>query len=257
LTTIDGELYIQNTAFSSLDLSHLNSVRYVSIYNNANLSLSLPGVSTLEQLTINTEPKATSLPLLASASSLNLSGTLPSTVSFPELTTVSQLYIDSSPLATLDVPKLATLTYLNLYYNPNLALSLPLITTLNQIQTQGGLQSLALNNLSSVAYVYFGSSAITSISFPALTSVSDAFQVVDSAAVTAVNVPSLKSITNSLQLANNALLASFNAPLNSHLYNLYIYNNPKFPQCRVAQIATATTAGYVYTTNNDNSATCP
>jgi hypothetical protein len=108
-------------------------------------------------------------------------------------------------------------------------------------------------------YVQF-TTALTSLSLPALTSVSGILQVYDNAALTNVSLPALTSVSGDFQVTENTALTSMSLPVLTTVGGVFrVENSFALPACQ-AQAVRDQLISFAETTTisgNDDAGTCP
>lgn len=183
LTVLGGSVNIQqNNALTAVSMPQItqhgyaNSLPVIISYNPQLTSISFPVLQAVRDCKIegNHSLATINLPVLATAKDLYINHTASLTsISLPALTTVERLYItNDTALATVSLPLLNYTTFINVSSNAALlSTSFPSLVTggIFAIQYNPLLNSIQVPLLVSVCFNIIGNDAITSLSFPSLT----------------------------------------------------------------------------------------
>ncbi len=256
VTEVTGSVEVDATGLSTLDLSALTTVggtfRIYSFTPNA--TVSVPSLTTANQVLVGGTFTNVAFPKLTTVTgSVQLNG--------------------MSSMTTLDLSKLqsvggyASLTCGNGSYSPGLnidnaskltSLSLPALTTASgsvHINNAGSLTSLSFPVLTSVGELSVANAPVlTSLSLPKLATTQSLS--VGSTGLTTLSFPLLTSTSSGFNVASNSALTSLSAPLLTTACLFWVRFNPQLPSCLVTPLAAQSGATSVALSGNDDNATC-
>ncbi len=242
-----GGLYVYGiSTLTSLNLPALTQASIVEIAEMDGLTaLALPGLTQVfSELEIN-YMQLTSLDLshLASVGYLQLENVdVLTTLSAPALTTANAIDIEGdSALTSVSMPKLASASnYFEIWDMPNAV-------------------AIDVSALAQAGSVYLGELPNTSLSLPALVSVSDEVEIYQNSLLTSVSLPLW--VSGDLDLEYNSVLPSISLPKYTQAHYLTVDGNPVLPYCAVLALYEQMNGAPGYNINNndntDTSCTLP
>jgi hypothetical protein len=259
--TASGLLNISdNASLATANFGSLSTAGGINIQTNGLTSISFPALTTVSgqgQLIIgsNASLATANFGSLSTAGSINIQSNGLTSISFPALTTMGgQLYIQSNPsLATANFGSLTTVSgQLNILSNASLtSANFGSLTTVSGTLYIGGNASLASANFGSlttaggglVAFAIDGirieSNGLTSISFPALTSINGQLNITGNASLATANFGNLTSV-NYINIQSNGLTSISFPALTNVSTGLNISDNVSLA---IANFGSLTTAG--------------
>jgi len=265
---------VRCSQLTNVDLSALTSLNEVYIYGDSVLqSVNFGGLQSVDEgFYIDQCPKLNSLQLPqikkiglneAGTYALWIRNTIINSLSFPLLTRVSGwLQIDNNNVLTsVSAPLLTQQTLVRSATNASIyfAITGPALTTVSfpslvsaaQIGISGpNLTSVNFNSLVTASDLSVnGSNFLTSLSFPALTTVSGfsgytSFN--NNSALTSLSLPLLKTSTSGMSVQNDPALSSLSLPSLQNLDYIYVSNTA----ITSFTLPVLSTIGYIYMTNN-------
>jgi hypothetical protein len=226
------------TNLTTVNLSMITTAINIEIANNTILAnVDLGGLVKCDgYILISESPQLVNLNLSAlskiTSSGLNISNIGISSLALPNLNKlIGELSIrNNQNLTTINLPNANGISYIDI--SDNLVLSAINLASLSAcknsftISDNSLLSSINFNNLSSTAdFTIQNNPALTTFSFPQLTTLTVGCRIRLNAALTNFSFPLLTVISNNLSIENNALLNSFNLPLLNSCGGLFIGNN--------------------------------
>jgi hypothetical protein len=252
---------IQNTGLSNLILPNLSKlIGDLSIRGNQNLAtVSLVNANGISFMEISGNPLLSNINLASLSTCKNSftisNNSLLSTLNFNSLTSAGSLSIQNNTvLNTFIFPQLANTTAgLSIKLNTALAnFAFPLLNTISgalSIDNNSVLTGFNLSVINTTGSFFIGSnSALTSFTLPVVTSGSLNFSTNN--ALTTVSFPNLTSLNGSINFSNHPVLTTVNFPVLTAFSGFQMFSNPLFTSLSLPLV---NSIGNSNTSNNSSS----
>jgi hypothetical protein len=261
LTTVSGYMYVaHNTALTSLTLPALTTAASVDLSGNAGLvTVNVPALKKVSNVLTITGNGAYSQ-CLANAVMAHLEAFTgrytfygnDEAVCMPKFPCESDVWITNNGEMAAFAAQACTSVTGNLAFEGTdlTSVNLPLLTTVGSLHVGR-------------PYDFRGSTALTTFSLSALTTVGGNLYVGGDAALASFSLHALTAVGGTLEVAGNAALTSFSLPVLATIGGrLNVSNNPALPQCLALAFKDHMVAAHGFTgpwaiSNNNTTGTCP